>query len=106
MWYRLRETAPSAAELTQAAAERSATLSLLQRRLGDQLEQTETRRQLLFCHYVDAVYYAAHGAVELALAAVARGLTLVPEERDLLRLRALLLRAPERFSLRDFVQPT
>lgn len=104
MWYRLRATPPSAPELAQAAAERTATLERLQRQLGDQLAQTETRRQLLFCHYVDAVYYASHGALSLSLQAVTRGLTLVPEERELLRLRALLLRTPERFSLRDFVQ--
>jgi hypothetical protein len=78
-------------------------LRTLEARLGAPLA-TETRRQLLWCHYVDAVYLAHHGETALALAALAQGLRLVPAERELLRLRELLRQRPAQFSLRDFVQ--
>jgi hypothetical protein len=54
------------------------------------LSEPETRKVLLWNHYVEALYYAAHGERARALAAVRRGRALTPEARELVRLEAAL----------------
>jgi Protein of unknown function (DUF2723) len=101
--YRVLAAAP-APELVQAAARaRKDTLAHLVAQLGPELEQTETRRQLLWIYFMDALYYASQRQTSLALEAVRRGLALQPLEQQLLRLREILLESPERFELRAFV---
>jgi hypothetical protein len=101
--YRVLSAAP-APQLVQAAARtRAATLSRLHAQLGAELAQPETRRQLLWIHFMDALYYATQREPALALEAVQRGLALQPVERQLLRLRSVLRETPERFELRAFV---
>jgi hypothetical protein len=102
--YRLLPAPASAEQRKTAAAQRSVMLQQLQQQLGRDLLDTATRRQLLWCHYVDALYQAHHGELSLALASVASGLALVPAESELLRLRELLQKSPQRFSLSQFVR--
>jgi hypothetical protein len=101
--YRLSSAPPDASVLARAAYARTQTLRDLTRSLGNDLRETETRRQLLWLHFIDALYYASHGARDLSLVSVARGLALEPEERELLRLERVLREQPERFQLRDFL---
>jgi hypothetical protein len=101
--YRVLSAPPTPPALLEAARAREAALSQLYARLGAQVAQLETRRQLVFLHYMDALYYAAQHQPALALAAIQRGLALQPLERTLLRLRKLVREAPERFELRAFV---
>ena len=101
--YRVLPAAPARDERLRAAAARAQSLRSLEARLGTPLT-TETRRQLLWCHYIDALYYAHHGERALALASVHEGLRLVPAERELLGLRDTLTQHPERFSLQHFVK--
>jgi hypothetical protein len=101
--YRFSAAPPDHATLQRAASVRTQTLRALTRELGSELQQTETRRQLLWLHFIDALYYASHAEIELALASSARGLSLQPQERELLRLQQILSKEPGRFTLRDFL---
>jgi hypothetical protein len=101
--YRVLARAPDRSALQAAARARDAALALVYAQLGGHVEQLETRRQLLWIHYMDALYYATQREPSLALGAVQRGLSLSPSERALLRLRKLLLEAPQSFELRTFV---
>jgi hypothetical protein len=101
--YRLAPAAPDHAALARAARERAQALDELSRRLGAELSGVETRRQLLWLYFVDALYYAQQRELALALASVERGLRLSPKEGDVLRLRRILLEDPSRFALRDFL---
>jgi hypothetical protein len=54
----------------------------------------ETRGQLLWRHYNEALYHAGFGDPERALGAAERGLALSPEARELVALRAALREHP------------
>ncbi|HEX6244678.1 MAG TPA: DUF2723 domain-containing protein [Polyangiales bacterium] len=101
--YRFAEQPPTRAQRLSAGAQRARGLALLEAELGSETT-TETRRQLLWCHYIDAVYYAHHGETELALRSAAHGLRIAPGERELLALRELLRSHPQDFSLQRFVR--
>jgi hypothetical protein len=58
--------------------------------LPHELADLETRSQLLWRHYVEALYYAGVGARELALEAVARGLAINAEAHELVALHVAL----------------
>lgn len=90
--YRLQEHGPTQEQLVSAAAQRSALLAKLSRRLGSDLAGVETRRQLLWVYFTDALYFAAHDEKQLALAAIADGLRLAPATTQLLELRTALTR--------------
>jgi hypothetical protein len=77
----------------RAAGERVRTRALLQRRLGAELAEPETRKQLLWIDYMAALQLAHLGHHELARAAVRSALALSPHARELLRLREALVAA-------------
>jgi hypothetical protein len=101
--YRFAPAAPDHASLLRAAATRARALDQLSRELAAELSVSETRRQLLWLHFMDALYYASQREVALALASTARGLNLQPTESELLRLKRVLLEEPAQFALRDFL---
>jgi len=76
----------------QAGADRAARVyKALYRRLGHQaFANPETRARLLWRHYLDALYYVGEGMTEPARRAVAAGLALAPETRELRALDAVL----------------
>ena len=78
-------------DVARGARVREAILERLYRDVGDQLPTSrETREQLVWLHYMDAIFFARVGAREAARTAVARGLALAPEAAELVALRAAL----------------
>jgi hypothetical protein len=78
-------------DVARGARVREAILERLYADLGDQVGTSrETREQLVWLHYMDAIFFARVGAREAAQASVARGLALAPEAAELLALRAAL----------------
>lgn len=93
--YRVVPTTPTDAELARAVRARERALDALTTALGPERRERETARQLLWTHYLDALYLAHHGAREAALRAVARGLAVQPLAIELKRLRTALLARKE-----------
>lgn len=67
-------------------SEQTAMYSALYQRLGSQAQEPGTRKQLLWHHYVDALYYMAFGDFPAAHHALAQGIAIEPLEQ---RLRAM-----------------
>jgi hypothetical protein len=88
--YRVQQEVPSPAQIVAAHQQRELTYAQLYRALGGELAQRETRRKVLWLHYVDALYYASHGLLRLADLSARRGLDLAPETEQLLALRRAL----------------
>jgi hypothetical protein len=101
--YRFTPVPVDGSALRVAGEAREALLDSLNHSLERELETTETRRQLLWLRFVDALYYASRGETALALHATGRGLSLQPQESELLRLRRVLVERPESFTLSDFL---
>jgi hypothetical protein len=78
------------------------TYAELYRLLGPDLRETETARQLLWIHYMNAVHLAALGARELAQREVARALALHPRDARAGQL-ARALKAPGPFQVERFL---
>jgi hypothetical protein len=62
--------------------------------LGPGIHEIETARQLLWLHYMDALYYAAQGEPAYARAALARAQALFPEDAQLNALAHALANLP------------
>jgi hypothetical protein len=71
-------------------------------RIGAQRDEPETRKVLLWTHYIEALYFSAHGAFPRAREAVVRGLAVAPQSSQLVALRAALERDLP-FDLRPFM---
>lgn len=84
--YRVLSTPPSADEIVRAARRRERAQATLLARVHDDLHEPETRKNLLWSRYVEALYYSAHGALPEARASVRAGLSLAPKTRELLLL--------------------
>ncbi len=74
------------------ARRREATFDALSAALAGTRQDDDTRAQLLWIHYNDALYFANVGELDGARTAVVEGLRLSPESEQLLALRALLER--------------
>ncbi len=104
--YGMVRAPPSAPYLAQAGRAWSASDERLEARLGADLREIETRKQLLWSRYVAALYFAWHGAFELARAAAWRGLALAPQARELRALAQTLAGTPQLpFDLTPFLPP-
>ncbi len=78
-------------DVLRGARVREAILGRLYADLGDEVQTSrEAREQLVWLHYMDAVFFARVGAREPARVAVDRGLALAPEATELRALRAVL----------------
>ncbi|MDB4977239.1 MAG: hypothetical protein JWN48_5580 [Myxococcaceae bacterium] len=92
--YRVLPERPSAAQVVAAGSARQAVQRTLLQRLGDDLEDPETRRPLVWLRYVEALYFAWQGARELSRQATSAALALSPQTYELEQLaRALKLPA-------------
>jgi energy-converting hydrogenase Eha subunit A len=87
---RVLATAPTPDQLAHAAQARTTSFALLRARLGTDVDEVETRRQLLWSCYLDALYFAAHRSWQGARDAIEDGLTLAPHTRELRLLRRAL----------------
>jgi len=67
-------------------SDQNAMYDAFYRRLGGQLQETGTRKQLLWHHYMDALYYMAYGDVPGAHRAIAQARAIEPGD---LQLRAM-----------------
>jgi hypothetical protein len=77
-------------DVLRGARVREAILERLYADLGAQAEEGETRNQLVWLHYMDALFYARVGAREAARGAADHGLALAPEAAELVALRRAL----------------
>jgi hypothetical protein len=77
------------------AEQQAAVWNALERVLGAERHEPETMRHLLFRHYMNALYFAATGLREEALASTRRALTFGAEARELRALEAALAGDPE-----------
>ena len=73
-----------------AARSQRADYARLYAQLGAGARETETSRELLWMHYLDAVYYAGRGEIALAREATERAATLHPLDAHLRELRSAL----------------
>lgn len=103
LYYELHAEPPGLEECARAAAAREALFRFLYSAIGDEIFELETRRQLLWIHYNDALYFAHRGMLAAARTAIARGLHLEPETRELSRLEEVLDRTRGPVDVRPFL---
>ncbi len=77
-------------DVLRGARVREAILERLYADLGDQALDAETTNQLVWLHYMDALFFARVGARDAARAAADHGLALAPEAAELVALRHAL----------------
>jgi hypothetical protein len=77
-------------DVARGARVREAILARLYADLGTQTEEPETRNQLVWLHYMDALFFARVGARQAARTAADHGLALAPEAAELVALRRAL----------------
>ncbi|GAB4209666.1 MAG: hypothetical protein OHK0013_29330 [Sandaracinaceae bacterium] len=88
--YAVEPAGAADADVARGARVREAILARLYDDLGDQIEEPETRNQLVWLHYMDALFFARVGARDAARVAAERGLALAPEAVELVALRRAL----------------
>ncbi len=90
LYFELRSEPPTALECEKAAEEREALFDWLYAAMGADALELETRRQLLWIHYNDALFFAHRGMHREARMAIQRGLKVEPLTRELKALEAAL----------------
>ena len=83
-------------DVLRGARVREAILERLYEDLGTQDQEHETRNQLVWLHYMDALFFAQVGARGPARTAANRGLLLAPSANELVLLRQALGEPPSR----------
>jgi hypothetical protein len=89
--------------IPSAAAFQYAIQGQLRRRLGSDLREAETSRQLLWVRYMDALYYAAHGQLDFARAAASDAAALSPHDAHVRALVHVLDGASGPIDVRPFL---
>jgi hypothetical protein len=90
LYYEVVDAGATDTDVLDAAEPHGKVVSRLHAHLGDGALERETKNQLVWLHYMDAVYFAAVGAREPARRAVDRALALAPGSRELRGLDAAL----------------
>jgi hypothetical protein len=88
--YRLLPEPVSPERLALAADAHRVDYAQLYAALGDDVREIDTRKQLLWLHYVDAVYFALQGRRDAALRVLEGALALFPLDRTANRFAAAL----------------
>jgi hypothetical protein len=101
--YRVLSAPPSADAIVGAARGRERAQATLLARVHDNLREPETRKNLLWSRYVEALYYTAHGALPEARTSVRAGLSLAPQTRELVLLERALETAQGAVSIEPFL---
>lgn len=88
--YNVEPAGASDADIERGARAREGVLERLYGELGAPID-AQTRAQLVWLHYQDALFFARLGSHDAAMAATGRGLALVPESAELVALQRALL---------------
>ncbi|MCA9610022.1 MAG: DUF2723 domain-containing protein [Myxococcales bacterium] len=84
LYYEVLDAGATDTDVEEAAGPHAEVIDRLYAHLGDEATRLrETEDQLLWIHYVDALYYAGVGNVEEARRAVRRGLAVQPQAEQL-----------------------
>jgi len=104
LYYEVLDSGATDTDVAEAAAPHEAIIERLYANLGEHaVELRETRNQLLWIHYMDALYYASVGAREPAQRAVRRGLAVQPASAELQALAEALSRSDGPIDVSPFV---
>jgi Protein of unknown function (DUF2723) len=103
IYHQVLDSEVTAFELEDAAARRATVLRDVQVRIGADLADPETRNQLLWIHYMDALYYAQLGNRTRARESIGRALEFAPNETRLAALAATLEGEGGAVDVRPFV---
>ncbi len=104
LYYAVLDAGATDTDVTEATGPHEAVIERLYANLGeDALELRETRNQLLWFHYMDALYFAAVGAREPARRAVRRGLVVQPASAELRALGEALARGDGPVDIGPFI---
>lgn len=91
LYFEVVDAGATDTDVLEAAQPHQAVIARLYTNLGDPMElEAETRNQLVWIHYMDALYFAAVGAREPARLALDRALAISPRSRELRGLAAAL----------------
>jgi hypothetical protein len=90
LFYEVVDAGTTETDVREAATRRAATLERLEHALGADREDRETRNQLLWTHYLDALYYARIGAIPRARESLGRAQSIAPEAAELVLLQQAL----------------
>ncbi len=90
IFYSVEPAGTTDVDVRAAARHRAETLDALRTALGTDVDDAETRQQLLWIHYNDALYAASVGELDAARLSLSRALALAPMARELLLLRRAL----------------
>ena len=103
LYYELSREQPSDQQCAEAAVRREALLDWLYDAIGDDAHELETKRQLLWIHYTDTLFYAQRGLRSEARRAAARGLDLEPRARELAAVAKALREGEGPLDIRPFL---
>jgi len=104
LYYSVVDAGATDTDVSEAAEPHDAIIDRLYDNLGeDAVGHRETRNQLLWLHYMDALYYAAVGARVPARRAVHRGLAVQPASRELQALDEALARGDGPIDVSPFI---
>ena len=87
-----------------ATANRERFHAIIAEDLGSEQHESETRRQLLWLHYMDALFHGARGERDLALAALQQADRIAPGDQHLAALRTALTDPHVPLDARRFMQ--
>lgn len=90
IFYSVEPAGTTDVDVREAARDRAERLEALRVALGDDAGDAETRQQLLWVHYNDALYLASVGELDAARLSLSRALALAPSARELGLLREAL----------------
>ncbi len=90
IFYSVEPAGTTDVDVREAARRRAETLDRLRSTLGASEADTETREQLIWIHYDDALYAASVGELDAARISLSRALALAPTARELVLLRDAL----------------
>ena len=88
--YRVLPEPPDLSAVLRTGLSRQRDQTRLRARLGDNAKDPETERQMVWIRYIEALYFAWHGARELARGSTRGGLAWSPQARELVRLDTAL----------------
>lgn len=90
IFYTVEPAGTTDVDVRAASRRRAEVLDGLRAALGDGADEAETRQQLLWIHYQDALYAASVGEREAARLSLSRALAIAPSARELVLLRDAL----------------
>lgn len=104
LYYEVLDAGATDTDVLEAAGPHAEVIDRLYAHLGDEATRLrETENQLLWLHYVDALYFAGVGNAEEARRAIRRGLAIQPQAAQLQALEQALDRAEGPLDVRPFV---